>query len=87
MSAGEIDADEEKESVTLFPLLGYATHSLPGALVMVTLELPLDPAKPTEERQRLAIGLRAIGARQLAESLVRAAQAAEMGQAPTKAEN
>jgi hypothetical protein len=74
----------EEAEVTLFPLLGYATHTLPGELVMVTLELPLDAEAPEAARQLLRIGLRAIGARQLAASLERAAEAAEMGQAASQ---
>jgi hypothetical protein len=74
---------EGEPEVTLFPLLGYSTHTLPGALIMLTLEIPLDADAPEGPRQRLRIGLRAGGARQLAESLLRAAQAAEMGQAPS----
>ncbi len=72
---------EQSAKVTLFPLLGYATHTLPGELVMVTLELPLDAAAPEAARQLLRIGLRAEGARQLSSSLRLAAEAAEMGQA------
>lgn len=73
-------ADGETE-VTLFPLLGYATHTLPGELVMLTLELPLDADAPDGEREFLRLGLRAEGARQLAQSLTLAAAAAQMGQA------
>ncbi len=50
---------EQSAKITLFPLLGYATHTLPGELVMVTLELPLDAAAPEAARQLLRIGLRA----------------------------
>ncbi|MHB8884207.1 MAG: hypothetical protein ACYC5H_03780 [Methylovirgula sp.] len=74
---------EGETEVTLFPLLGYSTHTLPGELVMLTLEIPVDADAPEGPRQLLRIGLRAGGARQLAESLLRAAAAAEMGQAPS----
>lgn len=73
-----------EDEITLFPLIGFATHTLPGALVMLTLELPLDAEAPEGLKHYLSIGLRAQGARQLAESLLRAAQSAEMGQAPTR---
>jgi len=73
----------DETELTLFPLLGFATHTLPDSLVMLTLELPVDPDDPRGARHRLNIALRAIGARQMAESLVRAADASEMGQAPT----
>jgi len=75
------DNDPAEAEVTLFPLLGYATHTLPGTLVMLTLEVPVDADQPEGSRQLLRLGLRAGGARQLAESLTRAAAAAEMGQA------
>ena len=77
------DTQEDEAEVTLFPLLGYATHTLPGELVMLTLEIPLDADAPEGAHQLLRVGLRAKGARQLAESLARAADAAEMGQAPS----
>jgi hypothetical protein len=69
--------------ITVFPLLGYATHTLPGELVMVTLEIPVDAEAPEAERRLLRIGLRADGARQLSTSLTLAAEATEMGQAPS----
>jgi hypothetical protein len=72
------------EEITLFPLIGFATHTLPGVLVMLTLELPIDAEAPEGPKHHVRIGLRAKGARQLAESLVRAAEATEMGQAPTR---
>lgn len=75
------DSQENETEVTLFPLLGYATHTLPGELVMLTLEIPVDADAPEGARQLVRIGLRAEGARRLAESLTRAAEAAEMGQA------
>jgi hypothetical protein len=75
---------EGEGEITLLPLIGFATHTLPGALVMLTLEVPVDAAAPEGERAYIRVGLRAIGARQLAESLQRAADAAEMGQAPTR---
>jgi hypothetical protein len=76
------DAAKEPESeVILYPLLGYATHTLPGELVMLTFELPVDAEAPDAARQLLRIGLRAEGARQLSHSLRLAAEAAEMGQA------
>lgn len=82
MSETEPDETGASETeVTLFPLLGYATHTLPGELVMLTLELPVDPAAPEAARQRFRLGLRAEGARQLSHSLELAAAAAEMGQA------
>jgi hypothetical protein len=70
--------------ITLLPLIGFATHTLPGALVMLTLEVPVDAEKPEGPTQHIRVGLRAIGARQLAESLSRAAEAAEMGPAPSR---
>ncbi len=75
------DSQESETEVTLFPLLGYATHTLPGELVMLTLEIPVDADAPEGARQLVRIGLRAEGTRRLAESLTRAAEAAEMGQA------
>ena len=80
------DADDFQSGeaeVTLFPLLGYSTHTLPGELVMLTLEIPVDADRPHGGRRLLRIGLRAEGARQLSESLARAADATEMGQAPS----
>ncbi|WOJ88606.1 hypothetical protein RZS28_12345 [Methylocapsa polymorpha] len=73
-----------EEEITLFPLVGFATHTLPGALVMLTLELPVDAEAPEGPKTYLRVGLRANGARQLAESLLRAAESAEMGLAPTR---
>ncbi|WP_034991522.1 hypothetical protein [Beijerinckia mobilis] len=72
------------EEITLFPLIGFSTHTLPGSLVMLTLELPVNSEEPEGERTYVRIGLRAEGTRQLADSLRRAAQAAEMGQAPSR---
>jgi len=72
------------EEITLFPLIGFSTHTLPGALVMLTLELPVNSEEPEGERTYVRIGLRAEGTRQLADSLRRAAAAAEMGQAPSR---
>jgi hypothetical protein len=80
MSAVNDSQDGEAE-LTLYPLLGYATHTLPGELVMLTLEIPVDADAPEGARQLVRIGLRAEGAKQLSESLARAAEAAEMGQA------
>jgi hypothetical protein len=51
---------------------------------MLTLELPVDSEAPDGARYRLHIGLRSNGTRQLSASLLRAAEASEMGQAPTK---
>lgn len=70
--------------ITLLPLIGFATHTLPGALVMLTLEVPVDANAPEGPSRHVRVGLRAIGTRQLAESLLRAAEAAEMGQAPSR---
>lgn len=83
MSDAEAEGSSETE-ITLLPLIGFATHTLPGALVMLTLEVPVDADKPEGPRRLVRVGLRAIGARQLAESLARAAEAAEMGQAPSR---
>jgi len=74
----------DEGEITLLPLIGFATHTLPGALVMLTLEVPVDANAPEGPRTHVRVGLRAIGARQLAESLQRAAAAAEMGQAPAR---
>jgi hypothetical protein len=79
-----MSGDSGEDEITLFPLIGFATHTLPGALVMLTLELPVDAEAPEGPRHHVRVGLRAVGARQLAESLVRAAAATEMGQAPTR---
>lgn len=79
--ANDVQASEAE--ITLFPLLGYATHTLPGELIMLTLEIPVDADAPDGARHLLRIGLRAEGARQLSESLARAAEATEMGQAPS----
>lgn len=75
---------ESPSEITLLPLTGFATHTLPGELVMLTLEVPVDAEAPEGPRRQVRVGLRAIGARQLAESLQRAAEAAEMGQAPSR---
>jgi hypothetical protein len=86
-SSSEDDPDPDKlteEDITLFPLIGFATHTLPGQGVMLTLELPVDSEAPDGARYRLHVGLRANGTRQLAASLLRGAEASEMGQAPTK---
>lgn len=72
------------EELTLFPLIGFSTHTLPGALVMLTLELPVEAENPEGPKHYVHVGLRAAGARQLAESLLRAVDATEMGQAPTR---
>ncbi len=80
-AVGEPEGEAE---ITLLPLIGFATHTLPGALVMLTLEVPVEAEEPEGPRQHIRVGLRAIGARQLAESLLRAAEAAEMGQAPNR---
>jgi hypothetical protein len=73
-----------EQEIVLFPLIGFATHTLPDQGVMLTLELPVDSENIDGERYRFHIGLRANGTRQLAASLLRAAEASEMGQAPTK---
>jgi hypothetical protein len=81
------DTDPNKsleQEITLFPLIGFATHTLPDQGVMLTLELPIDSENPDGARYRLHIGLRSNGTRQLSASLLRAAEASEMGQAPTK---
>jgi len=86
MSAKEETAETETDGqteITLYPLIGFATHTLPDQGVMLTLELPVDSEKPDGERYRLHIGLRSNGTRQLAASLNRAADATDMGQAPT----
>jgi hypothetical protein len=83
MKDAEGNAPGEAE-VTLLPLIGFATHTLPGALVMLTLEVPVDVNAPEGPTQHVRVGLRAIGTRQLAQSLLRAAEAAEMGQAPSR---
>jgi hypothetical protein len=87
MSEAEDDSEAGKpleQDITLFPLIGFATHTLPDQGVMLTLELPVDSENPDGARYYLHIGLRANGTRQLAASLARAAEASEMGQAPTK---
>jgi hypothetical protein len=82
------DGDEDGEAeITLVPLIGFSTHTLPGALVMLTLEVPVDAELPGGPRRYVRVGLRSIGARQLAESLLRAADAAEMGRAPSRQPN
>lgn len=73
-----------EEEITVSPLIGFATHTLPGRLVMLTLEVPVEARDPDGPRQHVRVGLRATGARQLAESLLRAADATEMGQAPSR---
>jgi hypothetical protein len=79
------DPDKPAEQeITLYPLIGFATHTLPNEGVMLTLELPVDSENPDGARYYLHVGLRANGTRQLAASLLRAAEASEMGQAPTK---
>ncbi len=83
MSQDDSDPPAETE-ITLFPLIGFATHTLPNQGVMLTLELPVDSEAPDGARYYLHVGLRANGTRQLAASLLRAAEASEMGQAPTK---
>jgi hypothetical protein len=72
------------DEITLFPLLGYSTFTLPGELLMLALELPENPENPQGPKQYLNLGLRAAGARELAESLLRAATASEMGQSPKR---
>jgi hypothetical protein len=76
-----------KDEITLLPLIGFATHTLPAANVMLTLELPSEASEPEGAKYYLRVGLTASGARQLAESLARAADAAEMGQAPSREPN
>jgi hypothetical protein len=76
-----------EDEITLLPLIGFATHTLPGANVMLTLELPVEVTKPEGPKYYLRVGLRAPGARQLGESLARAADATEMGQAPSREPN
>jgi hypothetical protein len=86
-SSSEDDSDSAKpadQEITLFPLIGFATHTLPDQGVMLTLELPVDSENIDGARYRLHIGLRSNGTRQLAASLLRAAEASDMGQAPTK---
>jgi hypothetical protein len=78
------DESGDEDEITLLPLIGFATHTLPGALVMLTLEVPAEAAAPEGPKRHIRVGLRPKGARQLAESLLRAAQSAEMGQAPTR---
>ncbi|ACB96912.1 hypothetical protein [Beijerinckia indica] len=74
----------DEEEIILFPLIGFSTHTLPGSLVMLTLELPVNSEEPEGEKTYVRIGLRAEGTRQLADSLRRAADAAEMGQSPSR---
>jgi hypothetical protein len=84
-SSSDDDQDTPAEAeITVFPLIGFATHTLPNQGVMLTLELPVDSEAPDGARYYLHVGLRANGTRQLAASLLRAAEASEMGQAPTK---
>ncbi len=84
-SEDDSDSDVPPETeITVFPLIGFATHTLPNQGVMLTLELPVDSEAPDGPRYYLHVGLRANGTRQLAASLLRAAEASEMGQAPTK---
>lgn len=83
MSEAE-DEEAGEGEITLLPLIGFSTHTLPGALVMLTLEVPVEAGAPEGERHYIRVGLRAVGARQLAESLARAADAAEMGRAPSR---
>jgi hypothetical protein len=80
----EAEPVTNEDEITLYPLIGFATHTLPGALVMLTLELPVDLSEPHGPKHYIRVGLRASGTRQLAESLARAADSAEMGQAPTR---
>jgi len=87
MSADDETNASAEQEITLFPLIGFATHTLPEKGVMLTLELPVDSEKPDGERYRLHIGLRSNGTRQLAASLMRAADATDMGQAPTTAKS
>ncbi len=71
-SSTEDDSDKPlEEEITLFPLIGFATHTLPDQGVMLTLELPVDSEAPDGARYRLYVGLRANGTRQLAASLLR----------------
>jgi hypothetical protein len=77
-----------EETVRAFPLSGYQTHTLPGANVLLGFELvPNEQALQTGARQHLPVTMTADQARALGQALLKAAEATEMGQAPTQSRN
>jgi hypothetical protein len=82
-----LDLDDHG-NIILFPLAGYQTRTLPQANILLALSIvPHEQAFQTGERRSVQIGIRAPQARELAQALLRAADATEMGQAPTTTRN
>jgi hypothetical protein len=71
-----------------YPLAGWQAHSLPGASVLLVLKLvPSARARETGEVRLVPATMSASQARELATTLLRTAEATEMGQAPTTTRN
>lgn len=76
------------EDIKAYPLQGYSTLTVKGRGVLVKLQLiALDPQTGQEVLQDFPLQLSSLQARALAESLVAAAEAADMGQSPSTTRN
>ena len=76
------------EDIKVTPLAGYKTHTLPQSCILAELEvLPDEQALRTGEVTLLRVAMSSKQARELARSLLLAADATEMGQAPTVQRN
>jgi hypothetical protein len=74
-------------NITAYPLAGYKTHSLKGLGVLLELSLVAVHPELGETEQSLPVQISASQARELAQDLLDAVAAFEMGQAPTSSRN
>lgn len=76
-------------NITAYPLAAFSTRTLPGSSLLLDLTLvPSEAALESgEERRSLPIAMTAEQAREVAQALLAAATATEMGNAPTTSRN
>ncbi|WP_156295797.1 hypothetical protein [Methylobacterium aquaticum] len=76
------------EDIKLTPLAGYTTYTLPQSCILADLNVvPHEQAFQTGERRLLRVSMTSKQARELAQMLLNAAEATEMGQAPSAQRN
>lgn len=65
------------DEITLFPLTGWSTATIPGQCCMVRLDYVTNSMQNLEDSLSLPLAMTAVQARDLADVLLRAANAAE----------
>ena len=74
--------------IPLSPLVGYSTHTIPGNAIVLTVDyVNSEQELQTGVKHTLRLAILAPLVRELGEALLRASEAAAMGQAPSTSRN